>query len=138
MKTLNNMVEKYMRLSFIKRWLVSMLILFLPSYVIADEIMTRLSNTTIAQYAGVTAFFFGLHIAYASGQMRKSAEFWKAAKEFESKVEMLNDKSKLQFFYINEFPSLMEKSLGGPHAEELNRLHTMITTKVRYMCDNKQ
>jgi len=65
--------------------------------------------------------------------MRQSELFWNYAKVVESLISSANTKETLEDIHKKEFVDLRNKSMGGPHVDELNRLHTIMKIKYEYV-----
>ena len=83
---------------------------------------------------GVTAgAIFGLMFMLMISMMRKSQIFWNYSKEVEKLIVEAATKEKLEAIFENEFQELRKKCQGGPQIPELNRLHTIMKTKYKYV-----
>ena len=83
---------------------------------------------------GVTSgLLFGLMFTLMISMMRKSQIFWGYAKVVEVLIENANTKEELESIFKMEFQNLRRKCQGGPQIPELNRLHTIMKTKFKYI-----
>ncbi len=64
---------------------------------------------------------------------RKSIVFWDYAKKLECMVNDAECKEVLDKLYNKDFQELRKLSFGGPHYEELRKIHTIMKTKYKYV-----
>ena len=65
--------------------------------------------------------------------LRQSEKFWEHAHILEEKIESAEDKETLDTLFTEDFQLLRGMSAGGPHHEELRKLHTIMKTKYKYV-----
>ncbi len=138
MKTIENFFEKTHLLKvFLFGWILfgGMIASIFYGLFITDAIRPELNFTGIAcvQIGLILGLVFGAIIVLFVGQMRKSQEFWDYARVVEEKIENAETKSALDSIRRYEFESLREMSMGGPHNNELYRLHAIMQTKYKYV-----
>lgn len=76
---------------------------------------------------------FGAMIVLMVSMIRKSQVFWEYAEVVEKLIDEADTKEKVRFVFNNEFQSLRQKCQGGPQITELNRLYTIMQTKIKYV-----
>lgn len=76
---------------------------------------------------------FGAMIVLMVSMIRKSHVFWEYAEVVEKLIEEADTKEKVTFVFNNEFQSLRQKCQGGPQITELQRLYTIMQTKIKYV-----
>lgn len=76
---------------------------------------------------------FGAMIVLMVSMMRKAQIFWEYAEVVERLIDEADTKEKVGFVFNNEFQSLREKCQGGPQITELQRLYTIMQTKIKYI-----
>jgi hypothetical protein len=81
----------------------------------------------------LTGILFGLMIMLMVSMMRKSQIFWDYAKVVEELIEAAKTKDELTSIFNTEFQELRKKCQGGPQIPELNRLYTIMKTKIQYI-----
>jgi len=81
----------------------------------------------------LTGILFGLMIMLMVSMMRKSQIFWDYAKVVEELIEAAKTKDELTSIFNTEFQELRKKRQGGPQIPELNRLYTIMKTKIQYI-----
>lgn len=150
MKRFNDIMNKYMYMSFIKRWLISIPFLFVFFCVVVYSLLRLTlpeSNTNgvieltiigVAELALFLSVIMGLFVAFMYGAMGDSVKFWNAARAFGAKIESIEDKEELKEYFDSEFSKVCKMANGGPHSIELHRLYTIASTKYKYMCNKKQ
>ena len=63
---------------------------------------------------------------------KESNEFWKKVEEVEKLIEDANSKEEMKIASI-ELGNLYNMRMGRPHVYEVNRLVTIVQTKVKYL-----
>jgi hypothetical protein len=138
MKHLNNFYEKA------PLWQVCIVGWFLSGSLIAamfyglqfidspnsEKVFSGINCINIGAMSGV---LFGLVFMFTVSMMRKSQIFWDYAKAVEVLIEDANTKDELESIFKMEFQNLRKKCQGGPQIPELNRLHTIMKTKYKYI-----
>ena len=140
MKKFNNIMEKFMNMNFLFRWLITTPLMFV-FIAVSFYFLTRGSTVTITEKSMIMvsillSSIMGLMVSLLYGMAKQSIIFWKAAKDFEEAIEAISNKEELEAFYDKAFQDLRKKAMGGPHFSELRRLHTLVNTKHKYMCNN--
>jgi hypothetical protein len=139
MKTLNYFFEKA------PLWQIFVLIWFLTGALITAPIFYGLQKigatnpeldfsgmNCIKLGAGV-GLLLGLISMFMVSMMRKSTIFWEYSKEVEALINGAATKKELVSIFENEFQDLRKKCQGGPQIPELNRLYTIMKTKIKYV-----
>jgi ABC-type long-subunit fatty acid transport system fused permease/ATPase subunit len=76
---------------------------------------------------------FSLILTLFQYLIRQSEKFWEHAHILEEKIESAEDKETLDTLFTEDFQILRGMSAGGPHHEELRKLHTIMKTKYKYV-----
>lgn len=94
------------------------------------ERLNLIVNLKIGAMSGI---MFGLMLTLMISMMRKSQQFWDFSKEVDAKIKAANTRDAIIEVYENDFKQLKKMSIGGPHYMELNRLYTIMKTKLDYV-----
>ena len=138
MKTLENFFEKaHLFKVFLFGWASSGILFALVPYILLTTGGTRpelgITGTTCLQMGAILGILGGLLSVLMIGQMRKRQVFWMHAKAIESLIDKAESKAALESIRKHGFESLREMSQGGPHNNELYRLHAIMQTKYKYV-----
>jgi hypothetical protein len=91
------------------------------------------SGINCIKMGAMSGVLFGLMFSLMVSMMRKSQIFWDYAKVVEGLIESAKTKTEIQSIFENEFQDLRKKCQGGPQIPELNRLYTIMKTKIQYI-----
>ena len=84
----------------------------------------------IASIAGLP---FGVMLMLMVSSTRKSQNFWDYAKEVDILVDEADKKEVIDSIHETSFQKLIGMSMGNEHQTELNRIYTIMQTKVKYL-----
>jgi len=84
----------------------------------------------IASIAGLP---FGVMLMLMVSTTRKSQNFWDYAKEVDILVDEADTKEVIDSIHETSFQKLIGMSMGNEHQTELNRIYTIMQTKVKYL-----
>jgi len=84
----------------------------------------------IASIAGLP---FGVMFMLMVSTTRKSQNFWDYAKEVDILVDEADKKEVIDSIHETSFQKLIGMSMGNEHQTELNRIYTIMQTKVKYL-----
>ena len=139
MKRLNDFFEKApLWQIFIFGWIFlggSVAILFYGFQFIDIDPNNQLvfSGIRCIKIGAAAGLLFGLMFLLMISMMRKSIIFWEYSKEVEALIDGAATRKELVSIFENEFQDLRKKCQGGPQIRELNRLYTVMKTKIKYV-----
>ena len=138
MKRLNDFFEKApLWQIFIFGWIFLggfVAILFYGSQFIIDpNNQLVFSGIQCIKIGAAGGLLFGLMFVLMVSMTRKSIIFWEYSKEVEALIDGAATRKELVSIFENEFQDLRKKCQGGPQIPELNRLYTVMKTKIKYV-----
>lgn len=101
--------------------------------IISDNVPPHITMGIVIKVSIGFGLFSGLLFTSFNQLLRKSEIFWETAHKLEEKIDSAEDKDTLDFLFNNDFQKLRELSAGGPHHDELRKLHTIMKTKYKYV-----
>jgi hypothetical protein len=105
---------------------------FILFYFFADSELNLkfIRSFFIASIAGLP---FGVMLMLMVSTTRKSQKFWDYAKEVDILVDEADTKEVIDSIHETSFQKLIGMSMGHEHQTELNRIYTIMQTKVKYL-----
>jgi hypothetical protein len=91
------------------------------------------SGIRCIKIGAAAGLLFGLMFLLMISMMRKSIIFWEYSKEVEALIDSAATRKELESIFEKEFQDLRKKCQGGPQIPELNRLYTVMKTKIKYV-----
>jgi hypothetical protein len=98
--------------------------------------LTQTNSTSIKLLINSSAFLgivLSLILTLFQYLIRQSEKFWEHAHILEEEIENAEDRETLDTLFTKDFQVLRGMSAGGPHHEELRKLHTIMKTKYKYV-----
>ena len=139
MKRFNEFFDKAPLIQvYIAGWFLSGAFTILAFYVLGqlgevNHDLIKTNGIVCIKVGAATCLLFGLIIMMSVSMMRKSQIFWEYSHEVEALIDNATTRAQLESIFENEFQALRKKCQGGPQVPELNRLYTIMKTKIKYL-----